>query len=47
MIFIRREYIIEVLSVYLSGMPVEDIADYMESRPDDINEIIDLYAPYL
>ena len=40
-----NEYIKQILVMYLQGMPVWDICEYVGHC--DVNEIIDKYSPYL
>jgi hypothetical protein len=41
------ERVHEVIHLYCTGMPVNDIAHWIGLTPDDTNMIIDHYAPYL
>lgn len=43
----NADWIREVLSLYLTGMPILDIAMYMGSSVEEINELLDRYTPYL
>ncbi len=41
------EFIKEILVMYLKGMPINSISVYAGMSPDEINFILDHYAPYL
>lgn len=41
------DFIREILSIYLEGVPINSIGVYMELPSDEINFIIDHYSPYL
>lgn len=43
----RREFIEEILSMYLNGASVWEIAEYMNIGDNEVNEIIDKFSPYL
>jgi len=43
----NREVVEHVLMMYLTGMPIYDIAAYYEGEFSMVNSIIDRYAPYL
>ena len=43
----RKDRIDEVLSLYLNGATVWEIASYFETGDKDINEILDFYTKYL
>ncbi len=42
-----NEYIKQILVMYLKGMPVWDICEYVNLGDNEINKIIDKYSPYL
>lgn len=41
------EVIERVLCMYLAGMSIHDISDYVGLSPREINQILDAYTPFL
>ena len=41
------EFVETVLCLYLTGMPIFDISNFVGLSPNEVNRIIDRYAPYL
>jgi len=46
-LYYRHEFIEHILVMYLKGMPINSIAVYFEMATEEINFILDHYAPYL
>jgi len=44
---IRKERLDEILYMYLMGASVLEISDYFNMGDNEVNQIIDQYAPYL
>jgi hypothetical protein len=44
---LRKERTDEILCMYLMGTSVWEIADYFNMGDNEINQVIDVYAPYL
>jgi uncharacterized protein (DUF433 family) len=45
--FIQLEVLEGVLNMYVQGVSIEDICDMLRMSPDEVNEILDCYAPHL
>ena len=43
----RHEFLEEILCMYCKGMAVEEISAYLNVSSNDVNEILDWFAPYL
>jgi hypothetical protein len=41
------DWLREVLSMYLTGMPILEISVYMDTSVEELNNVLDKYAPYL
>lgn len=46
-VFYDRMVMQRVLKMWASGVPVLDIANYVGLSDQEVNEIIDTYAPFL
>ena len=46
-LYYKAELIEQILVMYLNGMPINSIGVYFEMDPNEVNFIIDHYAPYL
>jgi len=43
----EQSYIDQILTLYLNGASVYEICDYLGTGDNEINHILDTFAPYL
>jgi hypothetical protein len=43
----KKELVDEILTMYLSGMTIWEMCDYLNMGDTEINKIIDRFSPYL
>lgn len=44
MIFTRPEVVKQILRMYMTGVAINDIADFLATTPEVVNDVIDSFA---